>query len=141
MRLSPADYDRIVRLWEDSVRDTHRFVRAEDLAAIRAELPGAYLPAVDLYGWVCRGRLTGFVGLAQGKMEMLFVHPEMFGRGVGKRLLRYAVDVLGARAVDVNEQNVRAAEFYRRQGFRVLSREDRDGQGRDYPVVHMGLDE
>lgn len=141
VRLGRADYDRIVRLWEASVRDTHRFVRPEDLAAIREELPVAYLPAVDLYGWESEGCLWGFLGVAASTVEMLFVHPDAFGRGVGKRLLHYAVRTLGARRVDVNRDNRRAREFYLRQGFRVSGTDAQDGQGRDYPVWHMRLDE
>ena len=140
VRLDRTDYDRVVRLWEASVRATHGFLRGDDLQRIRRGMKSMYLPPVRLYGIENDGTLDAFLGMGGKKIEMLFVRPEAFGRGLGKRLLRYAVDRLGATLVDVNEQNVRAAEFYRRQGFRVLSREARDGQGRDYPVLHLVLE-
>ena len=55
--------------------------------------------------------------MAEGKIEMLFVAPPAFGRGIGTKLLRHAVETLGACEVDVNEQNAGAVEFYLRRGF------------------------
>ena len=140
VRLSAEDYRRVVRLWEDSVRSTHHFLRAEDFFALREEMPLRYLPAVDLYGFVCQGFLAGFLGVAGATIEMLFVHPDVFGRGVGKRLLHHAVHTLGARRVDVNRDNRPAREFYRRQGFRVVGLDAQDAQGRNYPVLHLETD-
>ena len=47
------------------------------------------------------------------------------------------IDVDGARAVDVNEQNPQALAFYKRQGFRIVGRSAQDGQGMPYPLLHM----
>ncbi len=65
------------------------------------------------------GRIVAFLGTAgaTGSIEMLFVAPEWRGRGIGARLVRYAVDELGCSRVEVNEQNTQAEGFYRRMGF------------------------
>jgi putative acetyltransferase len=36
---------------------------------------------------------------------MLFIHPKLRGKGIGKILLRYAINTLGINKVDVNEKN------------------------------------
>lgn len=55
--------------------------------------------------------VVGFVALDGCRVEILVVHPDYRARGVGKRLTRYDVDVLGATNVDENEQNLKALSF------------------------------
>ena len=45
-------------------------------------------------------------------LEMLFVHPRAIGTGIGKQLMRYALEHCHVRYVDVNEQNKKASGFY-----------------------------
>ena len=61
-------------------------------------------------------------------------------QGIGSLLLGYAIDELGARAVDVNEQNPDAVGFYECSGFAVIGRSPLDGQGKPYPILHMALE-
>ena len=137
VRLRRGDYDRVVSVWEVSVRATHDFLREQDFVRIRTQMKSAYLPSVTLYGVEQDGELAAFMGIGIKKLEMLFVHPRWFGSGLGKRLVRHAVEHLGVVLVDVNEQNAHAAEFYRRMGFRTTSRDEADGQGQPYPILHM----
>lgn len=139
-----ADWPALAELWEASVRASHAFLAEEDIRDIRARLEPDYFPMVEL--WTVRG--TGgeplaFLGVTEGgaggRVEMLFVHPRAMGHGHGTRLLRHAVEELGACEVDVNEQNPAALEFYLRRGFRVSGRSARDGQGRPFPLLHLRL--
>ena len=68
-------------------------------------------------------------------IEMLFVHADFQGRGIGSALMREALS-LGARRVDVNEQNPQALGFYQRMGFEVVSRDAVDGLGLPFPILH-----
>ena len=74
------------------------------------------------------------------KLEMLFISPELFGRGHGKKLLTFAIEKPHADKVDVNEQNRKAVSFYLKHGFRTYERTDKDDQGRDYPLLRMALE-
>ena len=78
--------------------------------------------------------------LADGEVEMLFVAPAHFNKGVGKRLLDWAVDTQHCRFVDVNEQNGRAVAIYEHWGFRVCGRTETDAQGNSYPILRMRLE-
>lgn len=136
----PADRPRVLEVWEASVRATHDFLAPGYVDELRPLVRDTYLDLVDL---ACLrdddGSVVGFVGTAAGKIEMLFVDPAHFRRGVGRRLLRYAVRSVGAVLVDVNEQNRGAVQFYLRGGFEVCGRSPLDGQGRPYPLLHMRL--
>lgn len=136
----PADFDALVGIWEAAVRATHHFLSEADIQMLKPLIRDQYLPAVTLV--VARDNrcvAQGFLGYADGKVEMLFVAPDCHGLGIGKRLLSHAVRVLGASAVDVNEQNPAALAFYASQGFEVIRRSPLDGGGRPFPTLHMAL--
>lgn len=83
--------------------------------------------------------ITGFIGVVNKKIEMLFIAPDYQGQGIGKKLLSYGIDGLGATAVDVNEQNIQAVGFYKHAGFAVTGRSATDGCGKPFPLLHLQL--
>ena len=87
------------------------------------------------------GGFAAFAGIDGDMLEMLFVEPGLRGRGIGRRLLDHARATWPRLSVDVNEQNVQAAGFYARLGFRVTGRDATDPSGRPYPILHLSLGE
>lgn len=83
--------------------------------------------------------ILGFIGVADKKIEMLFLDPRYFGQGLGQKLLNFAVKELDADKLDVNEQNTTALRFYQKSGFEVFERTDKDDQGRNYPLLRLKL--
>lgn len=101
-------YERLTELWEASVRATHDFLPEGYIERLRPLVREQYLGFVELRAWRDDdGRILGFAGVHDGKLEMLFVDPACRGQGIGKALLASVVDGLGVSAVDVNEQNPR----------------------------------
>ncbi|WP_110690581.1 acetyltransferase [Salinicola endophyticus] len=135
-----ADYPRLIEVWEASVRTTHDFLAEQDLQALKPLIFNQYLDAVCLT-LACseQGDITGFSGVADDNIEMLFIAPDYRGQGIGTRLLRQAIDQQGATSVDVNEQNHAALSFYRARGFGIGGRSPLDGQGKPYPLLHLQL--
>ena len=135
----PEDYARVLEVWEASVRATHHFVAETDIEIFRPMVQGA-LPHIPM---ICvrddDGIVAGFAGVADGKIEMLFIHPNTRGQGVGSRLLTHAVETMGATGLDCNEQNEQALGFYKKMGFEVVGRSELDGSGKPYPLLHMRL--
>lgn len=70
---------------------------------------------------------------------MLFVDNDYRGSGIGKKLATYAISDLQVTKVDVNEQNAQAVGFYNYIGFKILRKSELDGEGKEYPVLHMQL--
>lgn len=136
--VGPDDYARVVEVWEASVRATHDFVTEADIEVFRPLVRDG-LPEVPQLLCVREraGQVAGFIGVQDGKVEMLFVHPAWRGQGIGRRLLSYAVTTLGASELDVNEQNPQALGFYLRMGFEVVGRSAVDSMGKPYPLLHM----
>ena len=143
MNISAAvkeEYPEIVEVWEASVRATHDFLSEDDIQFLKPLILNEYLSAVELR---CikndASNILGFIGVAKGKIEMLFVHPDWRGQGIGKLLLNYAVNDMGATKVEVNEQNPLAVGFYEHLGFKVTGRSLVDGMGKPFPLLHMQL--
>lgn len=139
-QLNAADYPRLMEIWESAVRRTHHFLKEEDFLYYKERVP-TYFPYVALYGAEEDGRVEGFLGVSEDNIEMLFVDADRRGQGIGRSLLGYAVEQLGMKKVDVNEQNAQAVGFYEHMGFRTVARSERDGDGKDYPLLHMRLGE
>lgn len=135
------DYTEIICVWEKSVRASHHFLSESDIDEIRSKMPSHYLPNVTLF--VVRDEdnaIAGFIGLSDDMIEMLFIAPEYQGSGIGTLFVKFALDK-GIDKVDVNEQNVRAFEFYRKHGFNVIARDALDSMGRPFPILHLKHDD
>lgn len=140
--VAPEDYDELLEVWEAAVRATHDFLTEADILTLKPSVRHEYFPLVRLF---CvredepKRKILGFLGLSDDKVEMLFIRPAARGRGIGRRLMHFAIHEKSIRLVDVNEQNPQAVGFYEHLGFRVISRSPVDGQGRPFPLLHLEL--
>ena len=136
----PSDYPEVTEVWEASVRATHHFLPEADILYFNPLILNEYLKAVDV---VCTkdpaGRILGFMGVHDDSLEMLFIHPNARGKGIGSQFVQHAIHQLNVRKVDVNEQNPLAVGFYEHMGFVVVGRSELDGLGKPYPILHMEL--
>jgi len=137
---SQRDYPAIIELWELSVRASHLFLPEDYLQRIKKLLP-SILEAVKLFGHLDKDQktITGFLGVTDEKIEMLFVHPDKRGQGIGTLLNKFAMEQLHTYKVDVNEQNEQAVGFYKRIGYEVVGRTEVDGLGKPFPILQMAF--
>jgi len=116
--IKKTEYTEVVKVWELSVRATHHFLKEEDIEYFRPLILNTYLNAVELR---CvrnkEDQIIGFSGTADGSLEMLFIHPEIRGKGIGGILLQNAIEEHQVKKVDVNEDNHQALGFYEHYGF------------------------
>jgi putative acetyltransferase len=141
-RATSVDRDAMFDIWLRSVRATHDFLTEEDIARFQP-LVRDYV-ASDAEFWVLCERdgddaPIGFMGLADNKVDALFLAPECHRRGGGRALVRHAQGLKGELTVEVNEQNPGACRFYEACGFVVEGRSELDGNGLPFPLLHMRL--
>ncbi|HMU10716.1 MAG TPA: GNAT family N-acetyltransferase [Ferruginibacter sp.] len=136
-----SEYPILLKIWESSVKATHHFLRDGDV-----EIFKNFIQEKEVFGQVTlacarddKNDITGFLGVAGNSLEMLFIDAAYRGRGIGKMLLLHAINNLHITKVDVNEQNEQAIIFYERHGFKTMSRSEKDGMGKPYPILHMEL--
>lgn len=140
--IKKSEYPEVLKVWEASVRATHDFLQEEDIAYFKPLILEHYLDAVKLKAWRDENnKIIGFSGVADGNLEMLFIHPDSRGKGIGKALLEYSITNLNVTKVDVNEQNEQAVGFYLKQGFIQIGRSEKDPTGKPYPILHLQLNQ
>lgn len=127
----------LLEIWESSVRATHSFLSEKEMENIKRYVPRALREVPHLLVAEENGVPVAFAGTDGHKLEMLFVSAENRGKGLGKQLLQYAVDVCSVNELTVNEQNPLAVGFYEHMGFQVCRRSDTDEQGNPYPILYM----
>ena len=127
----------LLDVWQASVRASHHFLTEADIRTLTPQAEEALLQIETL--WIIEDDLrpVGFMGVQEHKIEMLFLHPDYFRKGVGKELVQRAFRELAVEYVDVNEQNPDAARFYERMGFHTFRRDDTDDQGNPFPILRM----
>lgn len=130
----------IVQLWEANVKVTHTFLTKEEIQNIKQYVP----QAVEHEPHLCialseKGELLGFIGVADQRLEMLFIQVNARGQGIGKQLLRYAIKNFDVKELTVNEQNPQAIGFYEHLGFVTYKRTELDEEGQPYPLLYMKL--
>lgn len=129
---------QLLSIWDASVRKTHDFLSEAAISALKPLVRQGICQVPHLF--VASGEnavILAFMGVAEDKIEMLFVDPPFIGKGIGKALVFHAIAEHGICRVDVNEQNPKALGFYQHCGFQVTGRSARDDQGNPYPILHL----
>lgn len=136
-RATPQDYPRIMEIWESAVLATHDFLKKEDFELFKQLIPSEFLPQLQVFVLEQDRQIDAFFSVSDDNLEMLFVHDEARGKGLGTQAVTYVVEILKILKVDVNEQNPRAIGFYEKVGYKKVGRSQVDGMGKPYPLVHF----
>ena len=136
---TPELIERLVAVWERSVRATHEFLSEAESAEIKPVVPQAVAGVETLVVAERDDEPVGFMGVQDGRLEMLFLDPEARGRGLGRQLLEHGISHLDVTELTVNEQNPQAVGFYEHLGFKTYRRTELDEEGRPYPLLYMRL--
>ena len=133
--------DKLLEVWESSVRATHNFLSNEEILEIKKYVPEALSGISHLIIKTNEDENPiAFMGIENNKLEMLFIAPEYRGKGIGKKMLLYGIENYGVNDLAVNEDNPLAKGFYEHMGFKVYERHELDNQGKPYPVLYMRLE-
>ena len=130
--------DELLTVWEASVRATHDFLSDAEILKIKQYVPQALGGVAHLIlAEDDSGAALGFMGVEDGRLEMLFLAPGARGKGLGRQLLELGIRQYGVRELTVNEQNPQAVGFYTHMGFAAYKRTDHDEEGSPYPLLYM----
>lgn len=140
-RKFPQMLTALLDLWEDSVQASHTFLNKQHIAEIKLEVKAALQSSQNIITATDKKDFLGFIGVEKNKIEMLFVASSVFRKGVGKALLKEALErylkdypyIL----VDCNEQNTQGLAFYKSLGFEKVGMSEKDSAGREFPIVHL----
>lgn len=131
---------KLLDVWENSVRATHLFLSNEEIENIKKYVPYALEEVKHLIVLENdENAPIAFMGIENGKLEMLFIKDSERRKGLGKQLLSYGMGNYDINELTVNEQNYNARKFYEHMGFKVYKRSELDEQGNHFPILYMKL--
>lgn len=115
------DLARVAEIWVTNYRlNFYPIFRDDGFYFGELQVPGAMemfaeqLPELYVYD---DGVVKGFACIRGAEIVHLFVEPALQGRGIGERMLAFAVNEQSARFLWALEKNGRAIRFYERHGF------------------------
>lgn len=133
--------NKLLEVWEDSVKATHLFLSTEEIKNIKEYVPQALKEIEHLIIMENENHTpVAFMGIEDTKLEMLFIRNSERKKGLGKQLLNYGIEKYNVNELTVNEQNPNAKEFYEHMEFKIYKKTEFDEQGNPYPIWYMRLD-
>lgn len=130
--------NKLTIIWQKSVEATHLFLSPQDIKDILPQVViGLKQIPILLVSFTDDDEPIGFAGIADDKLEMLFLSPDYFQQGIGYKMISTAIQDYQIKYVDVNEQNLKALKFYLRQGFTIFKRSPVDSDNRPFPILHL----
>jgi ribosomal protein S18 acetylase RimI-like enzyme len=85
-------------------------------------------------------QVVGFVGIDGTYLSWLYVDPTYYRRGIGRRLLRLALQLIGPQAwTVVLAGNIRARRLYESEGFPVVHSYETTNAGYPCTCVQLAL--
>ncbi len=137
-QITPVLLQQLLEIWENSVRATHLFLSDDEIKSIKKYVPQALKEISHLVIAENESKIPiAFMGIDGQKLEMLFVSNKQRGKGIGKRLIEYGIEIYSINELTVNEQNPLAKDFYEHMGFQVYKKSNYDEQGNPYPLLYM----
>ncbi|MCZ8491352.1 GNAT family N-acetyltransferase [Lactococcus lactis] len=132
--------EKLVNLWENSVKASHLFLSNKEIEEIKKYVPQALREIEHLIVETDKTENPiAFMGIYKNKLEILFISPAHMKTGLGRKLIEEAIENYSVNELVVNEQNPKAKGFYEHLGFRVYKRNPIDEQGNQYPILFMHL--
>ena len=133
--LQNADINSVTDLWLDTNLKAHDFIPSQywksNYDAVKEMLPQA-----EVYVYENDKKIQGFVGLNDEYIEGIFVSDEMQSQGIGKLLLGFVKEKRTKLHLNVYQKNIRAINFYQREGFEIRGEGLDEATGeKDYVMV------
>ena len=130
--------NKLTIIWQKSVEATHLFLSPQDIKDILPQVViGLKQIPILLVSFTNDDEPIGFAGIADDKLEMIFLSPDYFQQGIGYKMISTAIQDYQIKYVDVNKQNPKALKFYLRQGFTIFKRSPVDSDNRPFPILHL----
>ena len=133
--LQEEDISRVADIWLNTNIKAHDFIPAQYWKS-NFDMVKEMLQQAEVYVYENEKKIQGFVGLNGGYIEGFFVSCDMQSQGIGKRLLDFIKDRKEKLLLNVYQKNIRAINFYQREGFKIQSEDlDKSTGEKEYLMI------
>lgn len=131
-KLRKQDLDQVMKIWLDSNTEAHDFIPStywlEHFKMVKEMIAQS---EVYTYQKENSNEIQGFVGLSENYIAGIFVSSSNQSKGIGRMLLEYIKSIKEELTLSVYEKNQRAVKFYKRENFKIQSKEIDDHTGEE----------
>lgn len=114
------DYALCAAIWLSASLKAHDFIPASFWQKHAPAMRDHYLPSARVTMACADGVPVGFCALSGRELAALFVRPDYWRWGIGRRLMERAKAAEVRLELAVYKKNSRALAFYQAEGFRTL---------------------
>ena len=109
-----------MQIWLNGNEDAHPFVPKQYWYSHFEEV-WKQLSQAEVSVYETDEMIQGFIGIVDEYIAGLFVDRNYRSCGIGRQLLEYAKQMHGTLSLDVYRKNTQAVNFYRKEGFIIVS--------------------
>ncbi len=119
-KFEKKDIDDVIRIWEKENIKAHKFIPKEYWKSNYNYVKEA-LPNAEVYVYINKGKIVGFVGLDNNYIEGIFIDTNNQCNGIGTALLNKVKENKSNLTLNVYKKNKNAINFYKKNGFVITS--------------------
>lgn len=129
------DIDAVMQIWKNENIKAHKFIPKEywenNYNFVKEALPNA-----EIYVYLIKERIVGFVGLDNNYIEGIFIDTDNQYNGIGTALLNKVKENKNKLTLSVYEKNINAISFYKKNNFMITSQNiDKDTNEIEYTMT------
>ncbi|QOX62407.1 N-acetyltransferase [Anoxybacterium hadale] len=118
-KVEQNETDLVMNIWLETNVKAHDFIERSYWEG-NFELVKEMLPDSEVFVYEQNHIVQGFIGLMDQYIAGIFVKADGQSKGIGKALLNYVMESHSELSLHVYKKNIRAVEFYVREGFDVV---------------------
>ena len=116
-KMKDSELEKVSQIWLDSNLEAHDFIDKnfwlDNYPMVKEQFKTAEI-YVD-----AESEIKGFVGLQDDYIAGIFVEKSYRNQGIGKKLINFLKKNHQELSLDVYDKNIRAKQFYEKNGFEV----------------------
>ena len=117
-KLEKNDIADVMQIWKKENIKAHNFIQKEYWEN-NYNYVKEVLPKAEIYVYVIKEKIVGFIGLNKEYIEGIFVDENNQYRGIGTSLLNKAKESRNNLKLNVYKKNTNAISFYKKNGFAI----------------------
>lgn len=114
------DTDNIMQIWKSENIKAHNFI-SKEYWENNYEYVKNILPNAEIYVFIVKEKIVGFVGIDNNYIEGIFVDTNNQSNGIGTSLLNKVKENRNNLTLSVYKKNTKAINFYKENDFIITS--------------------
>lgn len=128
-KFKKSDINDVMQIWENENIKAHKFISKEYWES-NYNFVKESLPKAEIYVYIIKEKIVGFVGLDNNYIEGIFVDTNNQCNGIGTSLLNKVKESRNSLTLSVYKKNKNAISFYKKNGF-VITNENMDNNTKE----------